>query len=152
MSRSDAATLRCLSVRQPWAWLIVHGHKTVENRDWPTAHRGDLLIHAGKVFDREGLAGVLEVFPHLRAVLPAQYDLGGIVGRAQLVNCVQHHVSPWFRGPYGFVLHDARPMPFVPVRGQLGFFNVPMTDALHRALHGQTAEEAEAAGQLRLLG
>jgi hypothetical protein len=70
----------------------------------------------------------------------------------KVVDVVQHHVRPWFRGPYGFVLHDARPMPFVPVRGQLGFFDVPMTDELHRAMYGQTAEEAEAAGQLRLLG
>jgi hypothetical protein len=144
--------VKALSIRQPWAWLIVHGHKPVENRTWPTSHRGDTLIHAGKVFDDEGLASVLEVFPHMRAVLPQQYELGGIVGRAQLLNCVQTHPSRWFTGPWGFVMYDARPMPFVPLRGVLGFFDVPMSAALHAALHEQTPEQAEAAGQARLFG
>jgi hypothetical protein len=33
--------------------------------------------------------------------------------------------SPWFFGRYGFVLHNARALPFTPWRGELGFFNVP---------------------------
>ena len=40
--------MRTLSIRQPWAWLIVHGHKDVENREWATDYRGPLLIHASK--------------------------------------------------------------------------------------------------------
>ena len=74
-----------LSIRQPWAWLIVNGHKPVENRTWSTSYRGELLIHAGKAFDAEGLASVLQVFPHMRDVLPQQFDLGGIVGTAAKV-------------------------------------------------------------------
>lgn len=36
-----------LSIRQPGAWLIVNGHKDIENRDWPTTNfRGRLLVHA----------------------------------------------------------------------------------------------------------
>lgn len=144
--------MRALSIRQPWAWLIAHGHKPVENRSWPTPHRGDLLIHAGQQFDADGLASVLQHFPQLRAVLPQQYDLGGIVGRAQLVNCVQHHASPWFTGPYGFVMFDARPLPFVRLRGQLGIFSTDITDSLHASLTGGTPADAEAAGQDRLFG
>ncbi len=145
--------MKALSIRQPWAWLIVHGHKPVENRSWPTTHRGDTLIHASKVFDEEGLQSVLEVFPHLRDQLPARYDLGGIVGKAQLVNCVSEHPSRWFTGPYGFVMFDPRPLPFVPMRGALSFFETPMTAQLHAALHGSTTPaEAEAAGQVRLFG
>lgn len=141
--------MMALSIRQPWAWLIVHGHKPVENRTWPTSHRGDTLIHAGKVFDHEGLAAVLSVFPHLRPVLPQQYELGGIVGRAQLVACVQQHPSRWFNGPWAFVMFEPKPVPFMPLRGQLGFFDVPMTDGLHRALH---AAHGPAAGQAALFG
>jgi hypothetical protein len=144
--------VKALSIRQPWAWLIVNGHKPVENRTWPTSHRGDLLIHAGLAFDTEGLQSVLAAFPHLQAVLPQQYELGGIVGTAQLVNCVQQHPSPWFTGPYGFVMYQPRPLPLVRVRGVLGIFDVPMTDALHAALRGTTTAEAEAAGQNRLFG
>ena len=40
--------LRALSIRRPWANLILAGHKTVENRSWTTEHRGLLLIHAGR--------------------------------------------------------------------------------------------------------
>lgn len=38
--------IRVLSVRQPWAGLIVHGFKALENRDWETSYRGPLAIHA----------------------------------------------------------------------------------------------------------
>lgn len=144
--------MKALSIRQPWAWLIVNGHKPVENRTWATNHRGDLLIHAGQVFDTEGLHSVLAAFPHLRQVLPQQYELGGIVGTAQLVNCVQQHPSPWFTGPYGFVMYQPRPVPFVRMPGQLGLFSVDTTPALHAALHAPTPAQAEAAGQNRLFG
>ena len=42
------APLKALSIRQPWAWLIVNGFKDVENRNWRTHWRGRLLIHASK--------------------------------------------------------------------------------------------------------
>ena len=38
--------MKCLSVRQPFATLIVTGHKKIETRRWVTGHRGRLLIHA----------------------------------------------------------------------------------------------------------
>jgi hypothetical protein len=131
----------------------VNGHKPVENRTWPTSHRGDTLIHAGLEFDVEGLQWVQQNFPELRAQLPEQFELGGIVGRAQLVQCTKEHPSRWFFGPYGFVMFDPRPMPLVKLPGRLGIFDVPMTPALHAALQqagAATAAEAEAAGQERL--
>jgi len=39
-------SLRALSLRQPWAWLVTNGSKDIENRSWHTNHRGPLLIHA----------------------------------------------------------------------------------------------------------
>ncbi len=39
--------MKALSVRQPFAWAIVHGGKDVENRSWATSYRGPVLIHAG---------------------------------------------------------------------------------------------------------
>jgi len=41
-------TMRALSVKQPWAWLIVNGYKKIENRNWPTSFRGRIYIHAGR--------------------------------------------------------------------------------------------------------
>jgi hypothetical protein len=41
--------MKILSVRQPWASLIVNGFKDVENRTWPTRYRGRILVHARSV-------------------------------------------------------------------------------------------------------
>jgi hypothetical protein len=116
-----------ISILQPWAWLIVHGPKDIENRTWSTKRRGDVIIHAGKRWGREqheDLEFVREKFPHV--VLPERFDLGGIVGTASILDCVQQSESPWFSGPYGLVLANRRPSPrFIPWKGQLGFFHIP---------------------------
>lgn len=39
--------MKCLSIMQPWASLVMHGLKTIETRSWSTTHVGPLLIHAG---------------------------------------------------------------------------------------------------------
>jgi hypothetical protein len=39
---------KALSLWQPWASLIVLGHKDKETRSWPTSYRGRLWIHATK--------------------------------------------------------------------------------------------------------
>ncbi|HOW47347.1 MAG TPA: ASCH domain-containing protein [Rubrivivax sp.] len=118
-----------LSIRQPWAWLVANGIKPVENRTWPTRHRGPTLIHAGLVFEPQAAAQILRVFPELRDRLPQQYELGGIVGIVNVVNCVKRHESRWFTGPYGFVCMHARPLPFRRWPGALGFFRVPDDEA-----------------------
>lgn len=120
----------CLSIRQPWAWLIVQGHKPVENRTWGTSFRGLILIHAGKGMTRDEYNDARDFLNDMRLPtikLPALDELerGGIVGTARLVNCVYHHDSPWFGGPVGWVLEDAKPVPFVPCVGQLGLFMPP---------------------------
>jgi hypothetical protein len=128
----------CLSIKQPWTWLIIHGHKDIENRDWTTSYRGPLLIHAGKrvdenCFDHTGRLLIDYWRPRyddeLVAVLPQHreaYETGGIVGIATVVDVVTHSESPWFLGRYGWVLKEAHPLPFVAYRGQLGLFGVPV--------------------------
>lgn len=116
-----------LSIRQPWAWLIVNGHKPVENRDWPTTFRGAFLVHAGKTKDREQYEAAQEMAEEVGIELPPIDDLdyGGIVGKSYLHDCVTASDSHWFVGEYGFLVRDSTPLPFVPFRGMLGFFNVP---------------------------
>lgn len=46
--------VRAITVRQPWAWAIAHGGKTVENRSRGTAYRGTLLVHAGASWSERG--------------------------------------------------------------------------------------------------
>lgn len=125
--------LKALSVLQPWAWLLAHGMKDVENRNWHTRFRGDVLIHAGKKWgleQRDDLEFVRAKFPEIN--LPETFDLGGIVGKATLTDCVEHSSSPWFFGRYGFVMQDAIVLPFTPCKGALSFFALP--DGVHIAL------------------
>lgn len=115
----------CLSVRQPWAWLIVNGYKNIENRTWPTNIRGRILIHASKGMTREEFqACQIFVYGFCDLQLPRMEELerGGIVGSAVLLDCVDSHTSEWFTGPQGFVLADAKTCRFIPCKGRLGFF------------------------------
>lgn len=115
-----------LSIRQPWAYLIVRGIKDVENRSWPAppARIGRrIAIHAAKTFDFAGFEWVRRRFHHLLLPRPDRFELGGIVGSAVLFECVTQSTSPWFCGPYGFVFTAPLICRLRPCRGQLKFFN-----------------------------
>jgi hypothetical protein len=123
--------MRALSVRQPWAWLIVNDYKDIENRKWSTRYVGPLLIHASKGMtddEYDDVADWLADEPRLQHIkLPERklIERGGLVGIAHCNGSVDQCASPWFFGPYGFVLSQARAFPLVPFKGQLGFFDVP---------------------------
>lgn len=121
--------MKALSIRQPWAWLILNAGKDVENRQWWTSFRGRFYIHAAKGMTRdEYLNGALTLEEiDSRIVLPPfeALERGGIVGTAHLTACVKASESPWFFGDYGFELRDVLPLPFRPYKGALGFFEVP---------------------------
>lgn len=137
-----------LSIQQPWAWLIVNGHKDIENRDWFARFRGPVAIHAGKKVDidceyaltchdgpRHPVSGLPFAIDTGSKLINQTNDFdtfsppawaancGGIVGVAEIVDCVERSESEWFVGKYGFVIRNARPVDFVPVRGKLGFFD-----------------------------
>jgi hypothetical protein len=120
---STPATLKAISLRQPWAWLVLHGGKDIENRSWPTDYRGPLAIHAGKAKMPEDM--VQEIEDTYGVEVPrGQLVYGAIIGLVDLVDCVTSHPSKWFDGPYGFVLATPRPIKPVPMPGQLGLFTV----------------------------
>jgi hypothetical protein len=99
--------MKVLTLKQPWAWMVAHGGKCIENRPWTTTHRGEFLIHAGAKCSQDEYEQACDfafgVSPHLRTFaipgseelggpwtkfLPALQDLpfGGIVGIARLVD------------------------------------------------------------------
>lgn len=130
-----------LSIRQPYPHFIFHGSpargsdaalpkKEVENRSWPTRHRGWFLIHAGK-----------DVSEDRSTIRRLNLPLGGIVGFARITDCVTERPDdPWFFGPYGFVLADATPLDLVAEKGALGFFKC------------SEAANIAVAAQIRMLG
>lgn len=103
------ADIRALSIRQPWCHHILYDGKDVENRSWCTDFRGLVLIHASMGIDREDRDEVRS------KAMP----LGGIVGVMRITNCVTRMDSPWFFGPYGLVIAEARPLRFVPCKGTI---------------------------------
>jgi ASCH domain len=98
----ELTALRALSVRQPWAWLIVNGYKDIENRTWQTRHRGPLLIHAGvsKSDLKEELLASIEQRYGVR--LPRSFEHGGVIGLVDVTDCKKRTQSPWHqRGSIG---------------------------------------------------
>jgi hypothetical protein len=133
-------TRRALSLKQPWAALLVHGHKTIEVRRWPTSYRGPLLIHAANIPDDRPEGWAL-VPPPLRETAALG---GGVMGVAELVECrayqsratfaadqALHLNEPgWFEpaGLFGFRFEGARPLPFHAYPGWVRIFTVEEAD------------------------
>ena len=113
--------MKALSIQQPWAWAIINGGKDIENRSWYTGFRGRVLIHTGKKFDKDECSYIQGVFG---ISVPTDLPTGGIVGSVEIIDCVKESKSKWFFGEYGFVLRNPISLPFMPYRGQLGFFDV----------------------------
>jgi hypothetical protein len=120
-----------ITLHRPWPYAVCHLGKPVENQGWrcPLPKGSFLAIHAGKKFDKVAVAWIKN---KLGLVLPPDGDAHpeGIVAVARFMGNVTAHGSPWFTGPYGFVLQDITPRPVVPCRGALGFFDAP-ADAPH---------------------
>lgn len=143
--------MKAITICQPYAHLIVIGHKRVENRTWPTSYRGPLLIHAGK---SKAWLSTTEVAPwkdpaELQYGVPlADMAFGAIVGVAEMTGCVGISTGPngstfhndaavklrwpWIHshehteGPFCFVLENVHRFETpIPYRGAQGFFDIP---------------------------
>lgn len=133
---------RALSLRPPWWWLMIHlppeHRKDIENRPPGFSHksfRGEFLIHSSDMSRAEydgarETARLLGVPTSLLETMPSFEDMPrrGIVGRARIVDLIPPGDSGrrWhFPESFGFVVTDARPLPFVACKGALGFWRVP---------------------------
>jgi hypothetical protein len=118
-----------LSVRQPWAWAIIHAGKDIENR---TARSisfmqpivGWRAIHASRHLTRDEYEEGRAFLTSLGIACPPAIELqrGGIIGSVDVTGVVKESASPWFFGPRGLVLANPRPCEFIPARGELGCF------------------------------
>lgn len=118
-----------LSVRQPWAFGLAMGWKGIENRSWrqgnPGLHfRGEFCIHASTGMTRDEYEDAADTFAWCGFQCPPAADLqrGGIIGVGRIAGIITESDSRWFFGPKGLVVVDARPIEFIAVGGQLGFF------------------------------
>jgi hypothetical protein len=155
--------MKCLSVKQPWAWAIVAGFKSVENRTWVPSPKllriGEpFLIHASQKFDLPGYRWMLANCEPLGLALdeiPARSDftLGAIVGGAVYGGQYQENrpvgffesavCSPWFFGPKGWVICEALPLEEpIECRGQLGLWDVDEALSFQRLENTGSLREA----------
>lgn len=124
-----------ISVRQPWAFAIIHLGKDIENRSGAAiirggmaAHKGNrIAIHASKGMNRDEYEDGRRYIERLGLVCPPPADLlrGGIIGSVFIERVVRNHrdaASPWWMGPRGLKLRDPVPCEFVPTVGALGAF------------------------------
>ena len=72
--------MKVLTIREPWASLIVNGYKKYEFRSWKTNYRGKILIHTSSIIDRD----MLDRFSDYNL----DYITGAIVGEAEIVDCI----------------------------------------------------------------
>lgn len=72
--------MKVLTVREPWASLIINGFKKYEFRSWKTSYRGKILIHSGLNIEKD----LLDRFKEYKI----DYVLGAIIGEAEIVDCI----------------------------------------------------------------
>ena len=119
--------MKAITIKQPWASLIVSGLKDIENRTWKTNFRGRVLIHAGiartnNYFIPKTAFADDKVFAIIGEIgLPQS----SIIGSVEIVDCVQNHPSVWAeKGVWNWVL--ANPVlfekPIENVKGKLSFW------------------------------
>lgn len=119
---------RALSIRQPWVWAILNAGKYIENRPRRFNYRGPICLHASKA---SGSIEYMQARQDVLAITASRFappklaepiERGGIIGTAEIVDCIEDSDSPWFFGPFGLVLANVKPVDFIPVKGALGLF------------------------------
>lgn len=94
--------MKAITIKQPWAQLIVEGIKDIENRTWKTNFRGRVLIHAGASNDFHANVAKIESNPKQFLLYKKLWEdgrtflhSGRIIGSAEIVDCVINHPSIW---------------------------------------------------------
>jgi hypothetical protein len=148
ISKEANSHYAALSVRQPWAYLIVMGQKTLELRSWSTSYRGLLLVHAPRRIDEKAM--------HYFDLQDSGLDTGCLIGAVELVDVIrmtpeelrlrrwEHRSFGVFsKGMYGLVLRPLRVFSEpIPILGSRGIFDIVDTD-ITSAIREQLEFEAD---------
>ena len=73
--------MKVLTLKQPWATLIVEGYKKYEFRTWKTNYRGEIYIHAGKSVDKKEIERLKS--------LNLEYPKSKIIGKVVIEDCLE---------------------------------------------------------------
>jgi len=118
-----------LSVRQPWAWAILHGGKMIENRSLGAIRAGrmdcrKIALHAASGMKEEEYRwGVWRLQRHgVTCPRPEHLPRRAIIGMVDVVNIITQSDSEWFGGNAGLVLENPIVCDPIPASGALGYF------------------------------
>lgn len=128
--------MKVLTIKEPWATLIIDGYKKYEFRSWKTNYRGKILIHAGMTLERNNAEKFKDY--HL------DYSKGAIIGEAEITDCILvtkefndelRNINPLVYGNSGHVEKYAWKLENIkkydkpiPVKGKLGLWNYEISD------------------------
>ena len=124
--------MKCLSICQPFAELIIQNKKTIELRKWNTNFRGEFLVHAPIKIRKKD---------YKKLKIKENLTTGAIIGKVELYDVKkyeslkeiqedrnQHFSTKKFqKKTFGFILKNSKPLRIpIPWKGQLGFFDVEL--------------------------
>ena len=135
--------MKTLSIRQPWASLIVKGFKDVENRSWRTPIRGEIAIHASASKTEDDWEDAIITVSMIQTVTFSEakewliesigeFDKlprGVILGAVEITDCKRERTSPWhFEENWGFYLQNPKEIKEpIPAKGKLGFWDFDLS-------------------------
>jgi hypothetical protein len=117
--------MKALSLKQPWAELIVSGKKIIETRKWKTKFRGEFYIYSSKIFNKY----------HCEEFGIKNPTTGALIGKAELVDVKEYKNEQEFKEDYnkhfaknfvkyGYILKNIKRIKPIPCKGRLNFFEV----------------------------
>ena len=97
--------MKAFSIKQPWASLIAHGIKDIENRTWRTHFRGRIYIHSSAKMSDLFKGKELAFTGPQWNVIPKEFSFienreaifisSAVIGEVDIVDCVINHPSVW---------------------------------------------------------
>ena len=135
--------MKVLSIRQPWASLIIKGFKDVENRSWRTSIRGEIAVHASASKTEDDWDDAIITVAAIRAIAFSdaekwlietigEFDKlprGAILGTVEIADCKRERMSPWhFEENWGFYLQNPKELKKpILAKGKLGFWDFDLS-------------------------
>jgi len=133
---TESVELTAITLHQPWASLVAKGWKQYETRDWPTNHRGLIVIHAGrKPKGKQELREHDKVVASFKDLLNEDCPYSAVVAIAQLTDVIlmtdefigqqtetELRCGNWAVGRYAFKLENVRAIEPIPAVGKQGLW------------------------------
>lgn len=125
--------MKVLSIKEPWASLIMNGTKKIETRSWKTKYRGEIYIHASLSKAKITKPEVYELIKDMN------FKCGYIICKCNLVDCIymtdeyvndmkinhyEEYICGHYKvGRYAWIVEDVKVIKPIEAKGKLGLWN-----------------------------